>query len=379
MHRKKVVHLTTVHNRFDNRIFQKECLSLAAASYEVTLLISDGKGNESYKGVFIKDLGSYPGLLKRIVFQSFKFFVHAIREKAAVYHFHDPELIVTGLLLKITGKKVIYDIHEDYTTAIIDRDYTHPFLAKIFSRLYHIIEKTFTIGAQKIIAERYYSYRFPKSVAVLNYPKIEEEVSTPVKEDSTGPRDKIKLLYTGNVTLERGAVHHASIVKKIGWARVKYTGHCPVKVYEQIKQSVGEELERIEMVGLDHYVPFSEIKEEYQKEDYLAGLAVFPWTRHYYQKELTKLFEYMQAGLPIICSDFPVWKNIVEVNRCGITVDPEKPDELVDAIDYLKNHPEKAEEMANNGRDAVKKKYNWFVEENKLLKLYEQLSERTKK
>jgi len=86
-----------------------------------------------------------------------------------------------------------------------------------------------------------------------------------------------------------------------------------------------------------------------------------------------KLFEYMSAGIPVVASNFPLWKEIVEGNNCGICVDPLKPKEIADAIRYLLEHSEEAKEMGENGRKAVEEKYNWETESKKLLQIYREL------
>jgi glycosyltransferase involved in cell wall biosynthesis len=82
------------------------------------------------------------------------------------------------------------------------------------------------------------------------------------------------------------------------------------------------------------------------------------------------MFEYMAAGVPVIASHFPLWRQIVEGNACGICVDPLDPQAIAGAIDYLATHPEDAERMGRNGQRAVAAKYNWNIEEQKLLDFY---------
>jgi glycosyltransferase involved in cell wall biosynthesis len=85
------------------------------------------------------------------------------------------------------------------------------------------------------------------------------------------------------------------------------------------------------------------------------------------------MFEYMSAGLPVIASNFPLWKEIVEGNKCGICVDPMDPKAIASAIQWMIDHPEEAEEMGKNGRRAVETKYNWANESKKLVGLYQRL------
>jgi len=87
----------------------------------------------------------------------------------------------------------------------------------------------------------------------------------------------------------------------------------------------------------------------------------------------TKLFEYMQAGVPIICTDFILWKQIIDEEKCGISLNPRDIKSVAEAIKYLLSNPEKAKEMGAAGQNAVKEKYNWATQERTLLKLYKTL------
>ncbi|SUA50694.1 GDP-mannose-dependent alpha-(1-6)-phosphatidylinositol monomannoside mannosyltransferase [Oligella ureolytica] len=85
------------------------------------------------------------------------------------------------------------------------------------------------------------------------------------------------------------------------------------------------------------------------------------------------MFEYMSAGVPVIGSNFPLWKEIIEGNQCGLCVDPLEPQAIAEAIDYLVTHPAEAEQMGRNGQKAVHERYNWGIEEAKLLEFYNNL------
>jgi glycosyltransferase involved in cell wall biosynthesis len=79
-------------------------------------------------------------------------------------------------------------------------------------------------------------------------------------------------------------------------------------------------------------------------------------------------------GLPVICTDFYYWKEVVEKNNCGICVNPNNVNEIVDAIIYLRDNPDIVQIMGENGKRAVKEKYNWSLEESKLLNIYKRIS-----
>jgi glycosyltransferase involved in cell wall biosynthesis len=87
----------------------------------------------------------------------------------------------------------------------------------------------------------------------------------------------------------------------------------------------------------------------------------------------TKLFEYMAAGIPVIASDFPLWRSIIQEAGCGILVDPLDTQAIAAAIEYLVSNPREAEAMGQRGRRAAEKQFNWANEEQTLLSFYSSL------
>src|SRR5690606_27557753 len=102
----------------------------------------------------------------------------------------------------------------------------------------------------------------------------------------------------------------------------------------------------------------------------LVGLVILHPEPNYVDLQSTKLFEHMGAGIPSIASNFPSWLTIVDEVGCGICVDPLNPTEVAAAIDYLVARPELAAEMGRKGRAAVVERFNWEIEEQKMLSLY---------
>ena len=365
-----VCHLTTAHPRFDNRIFKKECVSLAHAGYKVILLVGDGKKNALESGVQICDLGVYNKAFMRIFIAPFVFAYTALRKKAKIYHFHDPELILTGLILRMFGQKVIYDIHEDYTTSIYQRSYIPVFLKRITRILWSFFENFAASFFYQIIAEKYYQNRFPQAIQILNYPILSPHLS-PNKQGVGNT-----ILYTGNINEERGALIYTDILNFTNNIDLVMIGFCRTTTWNKIKSIAGTNIYKLKIIGIDSYVGYNEIKKIYEGGSFLCGLAIFPEGPHFKQKELTKFFEYMHYGIPIICSNFPVWKYLVEKHNCGICVNPNSKDEILSAIKYLQNNPVKALEMGRNGIKAVDEHFNWGIEEEKLINFYNSIGEK---
>jgi glycosyltransferase involved in cell wall biosynthesis len=106
---------------------------------------------------------------------------------------------------------------------------------------------------------------------------------------------------------------------------------------------------------------------------YLAGLVTYLPEPNHIDALPNKLFEYMSLGIPVIASNFPKWKQIIEDADCGILVDPNSPNEIAQAMQWMLEHRNEAAEMGVRGRAAVVQKYSWSSEEQNLLKLYKGL------
>ena len=105
----------------------------------------------------------------------------------------------------------------------------------------------------------------------------------------------------------------------------------------------------------------------------MAGLVTLHPVINYIDALPVKMFEYMSAGIPVIASDFPLWREIIAGNDCGLLVDPLNPAAIAEAIDTLVSNPTMAQRMGENGRRAVEERYNWGIEEQKLMAFYERI------
>jgi glycosyltransferase involved in cell wall biosynthesis len=104
------------------------------------------------------------------------------------------------------------------------------------------------------------------------------------------------------------------------------------------------------------------------------GIVTLHPTEKYLSAYPTKLFEYMAAGLPVVCSDFPKLRPFVLGPRCGLLVDPLDPRAIAGAIRWLLEHPEEARAMGRRGREAVLDRFNWSPEGERLVAFYSNLT-----
>lgn len=395
MTKTRIAHLTSHHNILDNRIFYRECRSLTAAGYDVTL-VAPHERDETRDGIRVLGVPRYRNRLERVTVTAFRVVRRALRERPAIVHFHDPELIPWGLLLRLFGKTVIYDVHEDFTQAAGVRpwvpDYLRPLLARFSDFTAWLARRRLAI----VIAERYYERRFPDATQVLNYPHVERSAALQAIERVPEARpERIRLLYLGNVTWSRGASIHAELATRLPGCEILISGGCEPAVAEEIRARSGdatlgivapdgtitwekrstqpaETVSTIILDGVGFYVPHERMQAALS-EEWTAGIAIFPYTEHYYEKELTKFFEYMAAGLPVVLSNFPNWQKLVVTPDAGFCVDPADWEAIVAAIRWLHTHPEEAVRMGRNGRAAVQEHFNWQSQADNLLRLYDRL------
>jgi glycosyltransferase involved in cell wall biosynthesis len=370
---RKVCVLTSAHPAFDVRIFHKECKSLARAGYEVTL-IAAAKENGFHDGVALKTLPIWKNRFHRFMRGSLAVYKRALEVDADIYHFHDPELIPAALLLRLRGKKVIYDIHEDLPRTISYKPYIPRSLNGLVSRVVQSIEEwaggqfSALVAATPAIGKRF--SRVNENVTVLNnYPRMEEIKSSLGRAHIN--REEASLLYVGmRITKARGA---EEMVRAMGLlpihlqARLKLVGNWgSPDLPSELSNIPG--WDRVAFVGP---LGRAEVASELQKA--YAGLVILHPEPNYVASQPVKLFEYMCSGIPVIVSDFPVCREIVAQARCGILVNPLDPAEIAGAMEFLLTHPKEAEEMGRRGFQAILERYNWANEEKKLLQFYGEL------
>lgn len=364
---KKVCHITSAHPRYDVRILYKECISLSNNKYDVTLIVSDDKKDEIVDGVKIISTQFKPkNRLDRFINANKKIYKKAVNIDASIYHLHDPDLLPLGNKLKRLGKKVIFDSHEDVPEQIKDKQWIPRFIRDVVSNIYEIYEKysakryDAVISVTPHIVERFSKIN-SNAVMITNYPIIdpnEEIIRNPTKA----------ICFAGGISEQWSHDKIIHAIEKIEDIKYILAGNGKNQYMEDIKKLSG--WNKVEYKGK---IPHSEVKNIYSQS--IAGMALNHSSQAKGEGTLgnTKLFEFMEAKLPVICSDYKLWKDIVEKNNCGICVNPNNLDEIKGAIEYILKNPPKAILMGENGRSVVIEKYNWSTQEEELVKLYQRL------
>ena len=371
MHTIKVVHVTSVHPPFDIRIFHKECRSLAKAGYEVTLLCC-GTHDAQVDGIKVKVIPRASNRLRRMTGATMSLYRNCVEADAGIYHFHDPELIPVGLLLRARGKTVVYDVHEEVAKDIANKAYLPAILRSGIACAVDWIERLACTRFSAVVAsDRSIGNRLRmvngNTVIVQNFTPLED---FPASIDDINQRMPT-VIYAGCINRSRCILEMTlamgHLPESLG-AKLLLAGEFDTKA-DRVEASSLSGWNRVEELGFVDRPTISRLMSSAR-----LGLALYHPDPNYLHASSHKMFEYMAAGIPLIVSNFPSWREIVEENGCGLVVDPLDPRAIANAIEYILTHPAAATEMGRNARLAVEKYYNWDREARELLDLYSRLS-----
>ena len=359
-----VLQVSSVHRWDDNRIFHKQCKSLAAHGRAVTLLAVDAPTGR-VDGVEVVGVPHAPfGRVGRFLVTVPRMLWRTLRARARIVHVHDPELLLMALVNKLFGSKIVYDVHEDYPLDILSKPWIPAPLRRPVAAISGLLERVAVRGFDAVVAAtpsigaRLSQYN-PNTVVVANYPRV-EELNVPPESSGEGRTD---VVYIGYLTEIRGIRVLVDAMKDVP-ARLLLAGKFTdpaLEEYVRSRLSPG----RIEFVG---WVDRENVGDLLRR----AAVGVVPFLPEPSHLEAlpNKLFEYMAAGIPVVASDFAGWKELIEGMDVGWCARAGDAGAVAEKLRAALADPEGARERGQRGRAAVEARLNWRAAFENLLRAY---------
>ncbi len=387
----KICFLADKHGLYDDRIYWKMAVPLKEKGYDVYyLLISDEEKNGitkegiKYDKLKVKTFSAnrYLNFILKIINPNNnykKLFNKAANLHADIYHFHDLWINRIGRKLKNLKNNpvVFYDAREPYAEDYIS--YTnakgiYKYVIILFSKYVDYWEKKMSknydliISNEEIVRDKFRKkLGINKAETIFNYTDIYKNYN-----DTPSANKKYDFIYCGGITELRGAykiLEATEIVrKKIPSIKVVLLGkYSPETLKKDLQDYI--HINGLQMnIELLSEVNYSEVSKYYNKSK--IGLVTLLRSKTFEISMPIKVFEYMAFGLPIIGSNFGHIKNYIEKENCGITVNPDNPENIATAMIELLTNKKKYEMYSKNGRRATLTKFKWDIEFNRLLGFY---------
>jgi glycosyltransferase involved in cell wall biosynthesis len=372
---KKICQIGTTINRYDSRILYKQSCSLVRAGFDVTVICSDNLPSELNEGVKIVPLGFVPkNRFQRFIRLKKPLFKAALAIGADIYQINGTENLPVALKLKKLGKKVVFDSREDYPALISEKKWIPFYFRKIVSIIYSKYEKIVLTELDAVLAVTTFLYNRLKKVnsnvhIVTNYPIVNRDIVL-----AENPIPEKAVCFVGTMSTDD---MHENVIRAL--SMIKETRYL-IAVVEESKyteklKTLCKSLSIEDRIEIVKNMPKSELPKFHSRA--LAGIAIRKYAANYGYKEgslgVIKFFEYLSSGLPVICTDFKVWKEIISDYKCGICVNPYDVHEISEAIKFISEKPEETKQMGENARRAALEKYNWASQEKIYIDVYSNL------
>jgi len=356
---KSIIHVSTAHNFNDIRIFKKELKSLSK-KYNCYFVVPHHE-KVSIDNIHIIPIKRYKSRLLRFTLTNLEAFYQSIKINGKIVHFHDPDFFLFGIVLKLFGKKVIFDIHENYVGSVDYKNYLGGFGKKIVRNLFIAMNKLVSLTMDYLIIAHdtlHSDYRKDKIEVINNYPLLDELR----RSDNFKKKDNIS--YHGMITKNRGFLELIDVAKKTN-TKLDLCGNFE-------SQDLQNEYEKNKSF-VNYYGFVGREKIDQIIDNSFCGIVNFHRNSNHTKCYPNKLFEFLGKGIPVVASNFTIWMDLLEEHNCCIFVDPTDTNDIVKQVEKLKLDKELCYSMGNNGYDAIEKYFNWGIEERKLIKIYESL------
>lgn len=373
----KVCHFSSVHSIIDTRVFYRECVSLSK-KFDVTLIaIGDFTGIKN--GVNVIGIKKPKNRIQRFFFTILKVFYLAIKQDAKIYHIHDAEMLPFALILKLLGKKVIYDIHENTKQDILLKPWI-PKNKKIFiANLYDLLLKfsgNFLHLIPVIANNRYLPIFHVKN---NNYTIIQNFADS---KQMSQYKIVDRNILSGNHIFYVGMIKDMyydinRLIDALYLLKLKgeiYYLHCVGYFGSRTDKGFESNPNYSEIKNQIHFYGYLDMDTAYRiSMQCKVGICLKNQPEEMLVSHERKFFEYISIALPSIFCNGKIYTEVLEKYKVGIAVDLTNADEIANAVHSLFTNNKLYKECVDACEQASENEYNWKNESEKLSDLYKQL------
>ncbi len=365
METKKTLCFFSAFSRHDDEVLTyRHDKALKAAGWDTIYLVNDDEPESEKEGLKIIGTGKkqHTGYLSRIFIAPFQSYNALKKIDADVYQTWCLENMLVCMLLKLKGKKIVFQLREEHPYLYM-MDEKKPlwirkmvvsillFLMKVFLRRFDFVLATGDDEGEILKELGVKSYRIQGNFPFVNWDfklSLDEYLS----------RDN-RIIYFGSIygyscqeyllkALEKTEGVHYLLAGKFRGNETYQNMLMSLPKWNDVEFVDGFNKE--ELTAMMNRSTISNVLRDFSRTHYHNGNI-----------GIIKIFESMEAGLPLICSDVPVYRRIWEEYKFGMLVDPKNPEQIAEAISYLVQNKEEAYKMGQEGRRAVIEKYNCDV------------------
>jgi|GEM_PF-3542656 len=392
LQRMKICILNSVHPVSDTRV-KRIAETLAEAGNEITIIaplygeedltvfdetlnISVIGINRKASGSFVKGRG-FSGILKTFLSRinvSIELLRSGLETKADVFHCNEMDSWVVGIFLKfVVRSKVIFDAHEYYPSRIAGVT-SNEYLSLIVERIFRFSFNFFSLFSDGIIFVNHslvdlYKFQGKKAI-VRNCVRKRDFHPLTVNDDLRRIyKDQIIVLHIGSLREQYGPgalLDSMAFIKDPEVLFLILGGAVDSFITEVENQGYCERIEVIDQL------PFKDMLEYLSIAD-IGIMPLQPGDKNTFYSLARKFLEYIAAGIPVIVSDFPEYRTLVDKYELGLVVDPENPQDIAEAIIKLVEDDRLRRQLGENAARAFEVELNWEMESRKLFDLYDQL------
>jgi glycosyltransferase involved in cell wall biosynthesis len=360
---KKIIQLSTVHKSNDIRVYEKITRTLIETGNIVYLIANESNLELDKRLIYYPLINKFRISILNRLYNNIRSLILINRINPDVIHIHDPELLLIGVICRIFGFIVIYDVHED-----LPKDIMHKNMNVILKKIISFLIEPFEICASLIIKNvivvtpslfKRFEGRGLNLVIIRNFPN-----NVLINKQNFNP-DKVNyVLYSGTISVNRGIYEIIDSVSMFkGKVRLILVGQFQnAELMADVMNYKGWEF-----VDFKGYVSQDQLYEFYASS--LIGLVTLHDIDTYREAFPVKLFEYINCGLPVVMSNFPLWNNFFDGKEVGVSVDPSNSIEIFKAIKTIFDNYEEFKKTVYSFKGV----YTWDNEKNVLIDFYKKM------